>query len=667
MAHTISRRPDRRSRVRGSLLAGAVGDALGAPVEFLSLAQIRQQYGPAGVTELVASSYGPAGLVTDDTQMVLFTAEGLLAPDPGDLAERLHAAYRRWLTTQRIPLPPEGAKGLAARPWLYAQRAPGNACLSGLQAAQRGTPSHPVNPGSKGCGTVMRAAPFGLFAGLTSIDDVADAAVTGSYLTHGHPTAGIAAAAFAVIVRRLLDGRTLAQSVDTTLDQLTAFPGHEETISALRRAVDAAAAGPPSPERLRALGEGWVAEEALAMSVYCALAHPGPDAVRAALLLAVNHDGDSDSTGSLTGNLLGALHGEAAVPPDWAATVEGRNTIMGLADRLAEPAAVTRQIPVRKPKPADVARFDRRSRVRGMVLGLALGDALTRPVQPDVGRLFGTATSQLVSFTLEGLIRAMVRADNRGIGPSPTVVWSAYRRWGRIQGLPVPAPIDLTGWLHRVPALHERRGDAPTTVAALLAATDETPGPAPITASDHQALTRSLPLAAVPAGAGWIRENVTATHGDPGTVDAAVRGVLLVRDVLGGTSIANAARSAGIPEAVHPTTPLAALAPDRTALAALRGGVAVAERCPGTAAIADALRAVRDLPAPDAVGPMAGALLGAAHGADALPVELIADLELGWVLDTLARDLVTQLTDRPAGTEYSTGADPRWWTRYPGG
>ncbi len=62
------------SRVRGTLLGGAVGDALGAPVEFLSLASIRRQFGEAGIRDY-APAFGRSGSITDDTQMSLFTAE----------------------------------------------------------------------------------------------------------------------------------------------------------------------------------------------------------------------------------------------------------------------------------------------------------------------------------------------------------------------------------------------------------------------------------------------------------------------------------------------------------------------------------------------------------------------------------------------------------------
>lgn len=327
--------PDRRSRTRGCLLAGAVGDALGAPVEFDGLAGIRAAHGPDGVTGLLPSGYGPPGLITDDTQMVLFTVEALLSDGEADRAEALHAAYLRWLRTQETVAPPPGATGLTARAWLYSARAPGNACLSGLRTGRRGTLDAPANPDSKGCGTVMRSAPFGLDPRLRTPAEVTAAALAGSVLTHGHPTAGVAAAGLAVLVHQLLDGVDLRDAVRHTVDHLRGLPGHDETTAALDAAIAAAEDGPPTAERLVALGEGWVAEEALAMSVYCALAHPGPDGMRDALLLAVNHGGDSDSTGAITGNVLGARHGEAAVPTEWARAVEGRDTLLDLADRLA--------------------------------------------------------------------------------------------------------------------------------------------------------------------------------------------------------------------------------------------------------------------------------------------------------------------------------------------
>jgi len=72
--------PDLADRFRGCLLAGAAGDTLGAPVEFMGLASIRDRFGPGGIRGL-APAYGrEGGAITDDTQMTLFTAEERCKP-----------------------------------------------------------------------------------------------------------------------------------------------------------------------------------------------------------------------------------------------------------------------------------------------------------------------------------------------------------------------------------------------------------------------------------------------------------------------------------------------------------------------------------------------------------------------------------------------------------
>jgi ADP-ribosylglycohydrolase len=330
---------DFRSRVRGCLLGGAVGDALGAGVEFDSLGAIRERHGTAGVTDYV-SAFGRRGAITDDTQMTLFTVDGLIRAhvrrDTGAWhpPTDVHAAYRRWAATQRDWGPDERREDdgwLAREEWLYARRAPGNACLSGLADDRMGTVDQPKNPGSKGCGTVMRSAPFGLLVGWEP-QLVFQLAVECAAQTHGHPTGCLAAGATAAIVHSLARGESLDHAVQRALAQLAARPGHEETTDALKRALGAVRQGMPSPERVESLGEGWVAEEALAIAVYCALV---AEDVRHGLLLAVNHGGDSDSTAAVCGNFLGAIHGETALPPGWVAELEGRATILELADDFA--------------------------------------------------------------------------------------------------------------------------------------------------------------------------------------------------------------------------------------------------------------------------------------------------------------------------------------------
>ncbi|SEQ12945.1 ADP-ribosylglycohydrolase [Streptomyces sp. yr375] len=335
-----------RARVRGCLLGGALGDALGYAVEFSSLDRIRADHGPRGLTGLVPDGEGVVGRVSDDTQMTLFTVEGLrtaarrarLKGIGGAETALVRQAYGRWLETQQRPGPAEGVRsGLLAEPWLYARRAPGNACLSGLAqeyvpdpwAQLSGAPG-PVNPGSKGCGTVMRSAPFGL--AHPSAPHAFTMAAHCAQTTHGHPTGYYAAGALAAVVAYLLSGESVEAATLRTLRLLARHPGHEETSAALNQALDLAADGEPGPEKVERLGAGWVAEEALAIGVYAALATRG---VADALLLSVNHSGDSDSTGSICGNILGARHGDVALPQEWLERVEGRAVIAALADDLA--------------------------------------------------------------------------------------------------------------------------------------------------------------------------------------------------------------------------------------------------------------------------------------------------------------------------------------------
>ncbi|GHH88168.1 ADP-ribosylglycohydrolase family protein [Streptomyces capitiformicae] len=346
-----------RARVRGCLLGGAVGDALGYPIEFASLDIIRGTHGGRGVTGLVPDGEGVVGRVSDDTQMTLFTVEALqqsherarLKGGDGAWPELVREAYGRWLDTQRQPGPdPRVSSGLAAQPWLYARRAPGNACLSGLAQVHHPDPAvplgrpGPVNPNSKGCGTVMRAAPFGL--ARVPAETAFDMAARCSQMTHGHPTGYYAAGALAAIVAYLVADESLEGAVLRTLRLLARHPGHEETSTALNRALDLAADGAPTAEKVESLGAGWIAEEALAMGVYCALAtlphsrlrsSGGTPTVSEALLLAVNHSGDSDSTGSICGNLLGAHYGDHGLPHDWLTATEGRAEITVLADDFA--------------------------------------------------------------------------------------------------------------------------------------------------------------------------------------------------------------------------------------------------------------------------------------------------------------------------------------------
>jgi ADP-ribosylglycohydrolase len=337
-----------QARVRGCLLGGAVGDALGAPVEFTDLPELRLRYGQAGIREYVGVTEGGQtryGLITDDTQMTLFTVEGLIRAGVrrdrgiGFTVDVVHHAYDRWLDTQLRPGPDGRHDGwLQAEQWLYARRAPGNTCLSALSAERAGADrlarfGGQAGNNSKGCGGVMRSAPFGLLPPVPdAVPTAFGMAVRAAGYTHGHPTGKLASGALAAIIAGLVAGDDLQAALDAAVAELARHDGHGETTAALDKARRAARERPVAAETVAELGAGWVAEEALAIAVYAALAHPEPAAFLDALALAVTHGGDSDSTGAICGNILGALHGETALPPELAFAVEGRGTILQLAD-----------------------------------------------------------------------------------------------------------------------------------------------------------------------------------------------------------------------------------------------------------------------------------------------------------------------------------------------
>lgn len=329
-------------KIRGTLVGGALGDALGYPIEFLSHSDIVRRYGDPGVTGfLPGPEPGAPARITDDTQMTLFTAEGLLRCAPGaDAVPALRHAYLRWLHTQQAPGPAAEPDGwLATHSLLYAVRAPGNACMTGLgrQTAELLPPrpfgtEGPVNAHSKGCGTVMRSAPFGLTgAGPAAAFDLAARC---GQLTHGHPTGYLAAGAFAALIEYSIQGVALRTAVQDVVARLRGIPQAEETVDALARAVSLADSDPASAIGVAQAGEGWIAEECLAVAVYCAVSAQHTGDVRGALLASVNHSGDSDSTGAVTGNLLGAIYGLSALPAEWVAAVEGRDLAIQVADDL---------------------------------------------------------------------------------------------------------------------------------------------------------------------------------------------------------------------------------------------------------------------------------------------------------------------------------------------
>jgi len=338
---------DRLMRIRGCLLAGAVGDALGYAVEFDSGKAIRKLVGEAGVRHyLELRGNLPVAPISDDTQMTLFTAEGMLwAKGHGyDFVSGVYEAYRDWLKTQQSKELGSDARPdsyLMKQPALFSPRAPGNTCLSALRSGKIGSVMQPIN-NSKGCGGVMRVAPCGMMA-LMQADDPEDVyalqGAAAAAITHGSPLGWLPAAMLADMVHLCLMERcaSLREVIEISLAHVMHIWDdclEAEAFSALmKKAFDLADRNLPDERAIGLLGEGWVGDEALAIAVYCCLKHP--ENMTDCLSAAVTHKGDSDSTGAIAGNILGAWLGVDAVEEEHLSQLELRDVIEEMARRMA--------------------------------------------------------------------------------------------------------------------------------------------------------------------------------------------------------------------------------------------------------------------------------------------------------------------------------------------
>ena len=337
-----------RSRIHGSLLGGALGDALGYPVEFVGHNQSR-------IAEPIPDRLSGKYVISDDTQMTLFTACGALYGYSrscmrgigGHLFQYIRYAYMDWLKTQSPETDNQTAiSWIRNIPELNVCRAPGNTCLTALRSGC-GSIKQPAN-NSKGCGGVMRIAPVALYLGahhhcdrIHTVRECAEAAA----LTHGHPLGWLSAAALGCIVYDLMLNFSLEYAVEDTVAFLTKhyaeYPDTARMTALLKKAMimGKAAQNAKTDDLIKEfhvtehLGEGWVGEEALALGLF-AVAATKNGTMEDCLRCAVGHRGDSDSTGSIAGQIRGALLGKEDLPKRWLQKLELRDVIEEIADDL---------------------------------------------------------------------------------------------------------------------------------------------------------------------------------------------------------------------------------------------------------------------------------------------------------------------------------------------
>ena len=339
-------------RLHGAMLGGAIGDAFGYPVEF-SNAQ------DSWIKEYILDPETNKALISDDTQMTLFTATGLLFGYTrsclrgigADYWHYIGISYQDWYKTQYPQNtlkenPYRYSSWRAKIPELNHRRAPGTTGLSSIEQGL-GSIEHPLNH-SKGCGGVMRIAPIPLYGAANRHWDQkynARACAQTAALTHGHPLGWLPAAALGNILFDIMIGFSLSYAIEDTIRLLQKQYGeYEDTktmVDLIERAVLLAENnGYTSSVNLIAefdiieqLGEGWVGEEALAIGLFCALIGTGRGFDQC-LWNAVGHRGDSDSTGTIAGQIWGAYYGKSAIEEKWLKDLELREVIEEVADDL---------------------------------------------------------------------------------------------------------------------------------------------------------------------------------------------------------------------------------------------------------------------------------------------------------------------------------------------
>lgn len=334
-------------KIRGSLVGGAIGDALGYPVEFISsYVALQNRYGERGITRYELDESGKA-LISDDTQMTLFTACGLLnaIKDKSPLIPSICEAYIEWYFTQMG----KRKKGfrrcwVGDLPEMNVRRAPGNTCINSLHAIASGR--EPIN-NSKGCGGVMRVAPIALYMACKNhqerISEAYMRAGEAAEITHQHPLGFVPAAFLSDIIYQILCEEkeitrdTFLEIIEYGLKITRMFGGNfseevAEFEQMIIKVVKLTDSNLPDVEAIDQIGEGWMGDEAVAIAVYCTLKHLGD--FESAVISSVNHKGDSDSTGAVTGNLIGAIVGYDAIPHYYKDDLELHDVILHVADDL---------------------------------------------------------------------------------------------------------------------------------------------------------------------------------------------------------------------------------------------------------------------------------------------------------------------------------------------
>ncbi|AKU10614.1 ADP-ribosyl-[dinitrogen reductase] hydrolase [Azoarcus sp. CIB] len=274
---TNATEPTLRERALGAYLGLAVGDALGATVEFLTPSEIRHQYGE--LRDIVGGGWLrlKAGQVTDDTQMSLALGAAIIESGGWDL-KNIAEHWLAWLKSKPIDV--------------------GNTCRRGLVRFGRdGSLESPFSDGDAGNGALMRVLPAILFA-YRDMALLERCALEQAHVTHNHPLSDAATLCLARMLADLLHGGHWR-------DNLAKLRAHAKALVDAHRQFRF----DPYPKR----ATGYVVDTAQTV-LY---AFFSTDDFESCLIRTVNCGGDADTTGAIAGMLAGAHYGVDAIPVRW--------------------------------------------------------------------------------------------------------------------------------------------------------------------------------------------------------------------------------------------------------------------------------------------------------------------------------------------------------------
>jgi ADP-ribosylglycohydrolase len=286
-------------------------------------------------------------LISDNTQMTVFTVDGLIWADDRAIKRGVYAyipclfySYQKWYYTQTGSLADKDYEFLLKGEildWedLFARRGTGETSMTALAGSIRnkyGTLKNRVNS-SKGCGSVMRVAPIGLYFWKNEETAFRIGMESGA-LTHGHIDAILSSGYYAAFIADIIYGMDLREAALKALSRLKLHRGHETASGLIEKAIDLASGGKSALKAMEMIGDGYTADEATALAVFVCLRYK--DDFDGAVLTATTFGGNTDSIAPIVGNALGACYGLDIIPPKWIASLELSDLLSHGADLLIE-------------------------------------------------------------------------------------------------------------------------------------------------------------------------------------------------------------------------------------------------------------------------------------------------------------------------------------------